>query len=177
MSALAVLELARSHGVSLSKSGTTLRCEALPGGMTAELRAALTTHKVEILALLNDAPTDAALLHLRYLAESSGIDWRTIEALVDPEAMAECNTDEQRRAYVRLLDDRAHVEAGIPPSHWTHRAHCAGCGDVWLWAPLNVLGCLWCRNRKNGWPIPRRPSAAHESTHNGVVSTCGFHKP
>ena len=94
-------------------------------------------------------------IHTQHLAQSSAIAWSTIAMLIDPEALAECITDEQRRAYVRLLDDRAHVEAGVVPSHWTHRAHCAGCGDVWLWAPLRVLGCLWCRNRKNGWPIPR----------------------
>tara|TARA_B100000959_G_scaffold272112_1_gene321071 strand:+ start:870 stop:1226 length:357 start_codon:yes stop_codon:yes gene_type:complete len=44
----------------------------------------------------------------------------------------------------------------VPPSH-TFIGECKYCGPVWLFSQTNgVLDiCPWCRNRKEGWPIPR----------------------
>lgn len=54
MSGAHVLEQARSLGIVLYRTGSTLRYEAPKGRLSPELRAALAAHKGEILGLLED---------------------------------------------------------------------------------------------------------------------------
>jgi len=48
-----------------------------------------------------------------------------------------------------------HLSHGVRPPEWNARAHCGGCGDVWLWAAVSVPTCPWCEARKDGVKIPR----------------------
>lgn len=64
-------------------------------------------------------------------------------------------------AFARSLVQRREMEKGLVPAHYTERASCAQCGEVWLWFSGEVLGCPWCWNRIRGRPIPR-PSISSE---------------
>jgi hypothetical protein len=57
ISATAVICELRRRGVELSVEGDELRYRAPSGPLTADLREALVVHKVEVLALLRQAPT------------------------------------------------------------------------------------------------------------------------
>lgn len=57
-SATAVICELRRRGVELSVEGDGLRYRAPSGALTADLREALVAHKVEVLALLAQAPTE-----------------------------------------------------------------------------------------------------------------------
>lgn len=48
-----------------------------------------------------------------------------------------------------------HIARGACPMEWNSRAHCDGCGDVFLWAAVSVPSCPWCVAREHGVKIPR----------------------
>ena len=45
---------------------------------------------------------------------------------------------------------------GEVPSNYTAVTKCLRCGPVPIWegAPAEMLGCPWCFNRREGWPMP-----------------------
>jgi len=65
------------------------------------------------------------------------------------------------RAFMHAVKTRQTIEAGKVPEHFTEIAHCKHCGPIWLWIEAEVEGCPWCRNRRDGLPIPQ-PEQEHD---------------
>jgi hypothetical protein len=150
-----------ARGVRFSRNGDRLRVEAPPGTLTPELRQTLTEAKPEILAALGTRD------RLLALADVEGIDPALVHALTarDLADIAEWG-DDALRAYVRVLRDDALHARGWPADDETAAIRCMRCGQV-VAAPEvarvlpvvdgvpTAIGCPWCRNRKEGLPIPR----------------------
>ena len=102
-----------------------------------------------------EAEIRARLLHL---AEVEGVDPAHVHRLhADDVAACAGESDETLRAYLRVLEREAGMDAGRVPLDWTATVHCEGCGPVWLWegCAARVRACPWCFRRKAGKRIPR----------------------
>ena len=68
--------------------------------------------------------------------------------------LGDLNTsDPAIRGSLEVLETRSQGEV---PSHYTAMTKCRRCGPVPIWegVPAEVLGCPWCLNRREGWPMP-----------------------
>ena len=96
--------------------------------------------------------------HLLHLAEVEGVDRAHVHRLhADDVAACAGESDETLRAYLRVLEREAGMDAGRVPLDWTATVHCEGCGPVWLWEgrAASVRACPWCFRRKAGKRVPR----------------------
>ncbi len=154
MSALGLIEQARTFGAELVPMGGTLRVRTqrpLPDNLIAELRV----HKAEVLAALQ------AREHVKQVQS------RHPGAI--PE-IAEPDTEAERQAIAYCEQIARLREKGMHPPSYTTTALCRGCGLVWIFqgAPARVDACPWCSNRTKGLPIPR-PSVS--------CATCQHFRP
>lgn len=98
--------------------------------------------------------------HLLALAADEGLSAVLVHGL-DHADVAACDglTDDALRAYLRALDARSQMDAGMVPRGWGEPVArtCEGCGPVLLWptCPPRVKACPWCFRRKAGKAIPR----------------------
>lgn len=151
MSALAILEETRRHGLRLSINGDKLHVEPLPPPKTLErLRAA----KPQLMAALK---LEAAAAEV-----CAGLDNVTpadVSAALAPEDIADWQSGafdvKALRGFVLALSATRYRELGIAPPGWTKYATCERCGPVFLWAEVKVAGCPWCWNRVHAVKIPR----------------------
>lgn len=69
------------------------------------------------------------------------------------------NNPEAIKSIAILITDTNLRQHGMIPASYTVKAHCDGCGDVYLPSSLAsdhiLAGCPWCFNRVNGIHIPR----------------------
>lgn len=96
--------------------------------------------------------------HLLTLAAAHGLPADLVHRLPAAD-LAACDgyTDPELHAYLRALEQSAHMDAGLVPADYTVAAECAGCGPVWLWpgVPDTFIACPWCARHKAGLPVPR----------------------
>lgn len=98
--------------------------------------------------------------HLLALADDEGLPAELVHGLDDADVAA-CNglSDGTLRAYLRAVERRQRMDAGMVPLDWGEPVTrtCEGCGPVLLWAtcPAVVKACPWCFRRKAGKAIPR----------------------
>lgn len=99
--------------------------------------------------------------HLLELAEDECLPAALVHGLdgADLRAIPADYTERNLRAYLRALDARLSMDAGMVPAEWgTPVARvCEGCGPVLLWSdcPPVVKACPWCFRRKAGKPVAR----------------------
>lgn len=99
---------------------------------------------------------------VRRLAALVGVRWPWIVAQVTIDA-ADADglhhyTDSELTAYALAIYQRMQREKGIVPDGWNVRAHCEGCGIVWLWEGCDlarIIACPWCTIRVAGGRFPR----------------------
>ena len=160
MTATAMIAELAHAGIHLSRNGDRLHVEAKPGTVTAAIRERLTTHKPDLLALLE--ASEAMRQRLLTLANAESDVARIHRIPTDD--LAECHdcTDDELRGYLRALDYSARMDAGQAPPGYTKACECSRCGPVLLWpgAPVHVTACPWCFRHRAGKAIPR-PSIAN----------------
>ena len=66
-------------------------------------------------------------------------------------------SDAAVRDSLEILETRSRGEV---PSHYTSMTNCRQCGVVPIWegCAAEVIGCPWCHNRREGWPMPELSS-------------------
>ncbi len=141
MSALGLIEQARTFGAELVPMGGTLRVRAqrpLPDDLIAELRV----HKAEVLAALQ------AREHVKQVQSHHP---GAIPEITEPDTEAERQAIAYCEQIARLR------EKGMRPPSYTAITHCRHCGTVPIFAgaPARVAACPWCFTRTKGLPIPR----------------------
>ncbi len=148
-----LLEAIQARGAELVPAGERLRVRA-PEPLPEDLMGELRRHRDELLRLLTvlaDACRDLPLSP------------QELRARLAPEGLADLAAGRIDAETLRAFADAVHAsdarEAGHVPVGWTRRAHCRGCGPVYLWAPVSVDGCPWCLNRAKGLLVPRPPHA------------------
>jgi hypothetical protein len=87
-------------------------------------------------------------LSLDEIQEAAGADWEHVAQ--NPAAL--------EALALSVATDRL-LEQGVCPAHFTATTLCRECGPVYTWpgTPEMVEGCVWCRHRLVGRPVPRPP--------------------
>jgi hypothetical protein len=91
------------------------------------------------------AEKPALIRALERVRREAGSDW--VEVAAHPK---------QLRAFCELLMIGDMRYRGIAPDHYTATTTCRHCGPVPIFEGFgpDVLGCPWCANRIQGWPMP-----------------------
>lgn len=128
----------------------------LPGNRDAThagLRVAPPTERNSATPALERAAAEACMGLSGYLTP------RALLGKLAPEDVAELGTCPDPvpflRSFAIALVWSEFRRQGMAPPGWDQPARCDRCGPVLLWAPLNVAGCPWCFNRRQGIRIPR----------------------
>lgn len=106
--------------------------------------------------------------HLLTLAADERLPAGAVHGLDDADVAACIGLpDTTLRAYLRVRDRGAVMDAAIVPPDYTQAALCRGRGPVWLWpgGPDRVFACPWCFRRKAGKAIPRPPVTCGSCRH------------
>lgn len=96
--------------------------------------------------------------HLLALAADEGLPAALVQDLCADDVTACAGlSDATLRAYLRVRERGAVMDASTVPEGYTKPCHCAGCGLVLLWpgCPPLVKACPWCFRRRAGKPVPR----------------------
>jgi hypothetical protein len=152
-----MIELA-DFGLSIRLDGENLKISGNLARLSDTLKAQISEHKPELLALLaanESKPFYHGFTLADLQAEAHPDEWPDIRD--NPKALA--------AFALALLEDRQ-IQAGIRPERFTALVYCPGCGVVPMppsWPNSNhysaldipqVNGCRWCVNRLEGRQYP-----------------------
>lgn len=141
MDVVTVLNEFSDYGITMSATDDKLVIESKKP-ITEKQRTLIKEYKRQIIDQIAKEMIHG--ITLSELKEVAGEDWSDIK-----------HDHKMQEALADAINIRHMREKGEIPPDYIHKAECAGCGPVWLFASGRFQGCPWCFNRSRGLPIPR----------------------